>query len=241
VTNISVPMLAPAPGTTPGPGANTGHPFTSPSARYPDLTASVLQRAGKGYDAWLGHVWPAAACSHPIRLHGLIRHVDPATGEIVRTASTDHMPDRVIYKPCGNRRDRACSGCAETYRRDAFQLIRAGLAGGKGVPATVAAHPAVFATFTAPSFGPIHARPVRHHTCASRDQCRCKPEPCHARRDAGTCPHGRPWLASGGIPRTTPGSASRYARTATTTPPTSSGTPAPGNCGGAPSKTSNAI
>ena len=32
-------------------------------------------------------------------------------------------------------------------------------AGGKGIPATVAAHPAVFATFTAPSFGPVHARP----------------------------------------------------------------------------------
>jgi hypothetical protein len=152
----------------------------------------VLQRAGKGYDAWLGHVWPAAACAHPIRLHGLIRHVDPATGEILHTAATDRMPDRVIYKPCGNRRDRPCPGCADTYRRDAFQLIRVGLAGGKGVPASVAIHPAVFATFTAPSFGPVHARPVRHHTCASRDQCQCKPEPCHARRDAGTCPHGRP-------------------------------------------------
>jgi Replication initiator protein, pSAM2 len=113
-------------------------------------------------------------------------------GEITRTASTDAMPDRVIYKPCGNRRDRACPGCAETYRRDAFQLIRAGLAGGKGVPATVAAHPAVFATFTAPSFGPVHTRPVRRHTCTDRAHCRCKPEPCHARRDAGTCPHGRP-------------------------------------------------
>jgi hypothetical protein len=102
------------------------------------------------------------------------------------------MPDRVIYKPCGNRRDRACPGCAETYRRDAFQLIRAGLTGGKGVPATVAAHPAVFATFTAPSFGEVHARPVRLHTCDGRDQCRCKPEPCHARRDNPLCPHGRP-------------------------------------------------
>jgi hypothetical protein len=157
-----------------------------------DLIASVLQRAGKGYDAWLGHIWPAAACTRPIRLHGLIRHVDPATGEIVRTASTDRMPDRVIYKPCGNRRDRACPGCAETYRRDAFQLIRAGLVGGKGIPVTVSVHPAVFATFTAPSFGPVHARPVRHHTCTDRLHCRCKPEPCHARRDVGTCPHGRP-------------------------------------------------
>jgi len=50
----------------------------------------------------------------------------------------------------------------------------------------------VFATFTAPSFGPVHSRPVRLHTCTGKDHCTCKPEPCHARRDAGTCPHGRP-------------------------------------------------
>jgi Replication initiator protein, pSAM2 len=31
-----------------------------------------------------------------------------------------------------------------------------GLRGGKGVPQTVAEHPLVFATFTAPSFGPVH-------------------------------------------------------------------------------------
>jgi hypothetical protein len=191
VTNPSAPMLAPAPGTIPGPGANTGHPHTGPSARRLDLIASVLERAGRGYDAWLDHIWPAAACAHPIRLYGLIRHVDAATGEIVRTAATDTMPDRVIYKPCGNRRDCACPGCAETYRRDAFQLIRAGLAGGKGIPATVATHPAVFATFTAPSFGPVHARPVRVHTCTGKTTCRCKSEPCHARRDAQPCPHGR--------------------------------------------------
>jgi hypothetical protein len=144
------------------------------------------------YGAWLDHVWPAAACVHPIRLHGQVQHVDIATGEIVRAISTEAMPDNSVYKPCGNRRARACPGCAETYRRDAFQLIRAGLAGGKGVPSTVAAHPAVFATFTAPSFGPVHARPVRVHTCGGKADCRCKPDPCHARRDAEACPHGRP-------------------------------------------------
>ena len=81
--------------------------------------------------------------------------------------------------------------CAETYRRDAFQLIRAGLIGGKGVPEHVAGHPAVFATFTAPSFGPVHSRPVRTHTCMNKAHCRCQPQPCHARRDTEICPHGR--------------------------------------------------
>ena len=101
------------------------------------------------------------------------------------------MPDGVIYKACGNRRVSACPSCAETYRRDAFQLIRAGLIGGKGVPEHVASHPAVFATFTAPSFGPVHSRPVRSHTCMNKAHCRCQPQPCHARRDTEICPHGR--------------------------------------------------
>ena len=97
----------------------------------------------------------------------------------------------MIYKACGNRRVSACPSCAEIYRRDAFQLIRAGLIGGKGVPAHVAGHPAVFATFTAPSFGPVHSRPVRTHTCMNKAHCRCQPQPCHARRDTEICPHGR--------------------------------------------------
>ena len=46
--------------------------------------------------------------------------------------------------------------------------------------------------------------------------------------------------ASPGTAPTIPGSASRCARTATTTPPTSCGTTRQGNCGGAPSKPSNA-
>jgi Replication initiator protein, pSAM2 len=102
------------------------------------------------------------------------------------------MPDGVIYKPCGNRRATTCPGCAETYRRDAYQLIRAGLIGGKGITPAVATHPAVFVTFTAPSFGPVHSRPVRTHACSDKTRCTCRPEPCHARRDAATCRHGRP-------------------------------------------------
>jgi hypothetical protein len=67
------------------------------------------------------------------------------------------------------------------YSADTYQLIRAGLSGGKGVPNTVATHPCVFTTLTAPSFGPVHL---------SRDKDghlqRCRP-----RRRAQTCPHGR--------------------------------------------------
>ncbi|WP_203905884.1 replication initiator, partial [Virgisporangium aliadipatigenens] len=101
------------------------------------------------------------------------------------------MPDGIIYKPCGNRRERICPACSTRYKRDAYQLLRAGLVGGKGVPDTVAAHPAVFPTFTAPSFGPVHTRHVARHTCVKRSRCDCRPEPCHARRDAAWCEHGR--------------------------------------------------
>jgi hypothetical protein len=144
-----------------------------------------------GYPAWLDHVWPAAACTRPVRLRGEIKHIDPATGELLRTIPTIGMPDGAIYKPCGNRRTSVCPGCAETYRRDAYHIIRAGLIGGKGISPAVAAHPAVFVTLTAPSFGPVHTRPVRTHTCADRSRCGCGPEPCHARRDTATCVHGR--------------------------------------------------
>jgi hypothetical protein len=144
-----------------------------------------------GYQAWLGHIWHAAACTRPIRLYGDIRHIDTATGELVRIIPTIGMPDGVIYKPCGNRRATACPGCAETYRRDAYQLIRAGMIGGKGITEAVATHPAVFVTFTAPSFGPVHSRPVRQHTCPDKTRCTCQPQRCHARRDALRCKHGR--------------------------------------------------
>jgi hypothetical protein len=144
-----------------------------------------------GYDAWLNHVWHAAACTRPVRLRGDIRHIDRATGELLRTIPTLGMPDGVIYKPCGNRRLTTCPGCAETYRRDAYHLLRAGLIGGKGITPAVAARPAIFVTLTAPSFGPVHSRPVRQHTCTDRSRCTCRPQPCHARRNPGRCPHGR--------------------------------------------------
>jgi hypothetical protein len=47
----------------------------------------------------------------------------------------------------------------------------------------ISTHPCVFATFTAPSFGPVHARRMRGQTVL----------PCRPRRDAKVrvCPHGR--------------------------------------------------
>jgi hypothetical protein len=109
-------------------------------------------------------------CTHPTRLdgHRTEYDVDTATGEIGRILqhldSTD-LPAGQLLVRCDNRRTTRCPACAEVYRRDTFQLITAGLRGDKGTPEHVAAHPRVFATFTAPSFGPVHNRPSTGRPC----------------------------------------------------------------------------
>jgi hypothetical protein len=114
------------------------------------------------------------------------------TGRLLDSRHTDQLPDAAIYKACGTRLASVCPSCARTYQRDAFQILRSFLVGGKGIPTTVARHPAAFPTFTAPSFGIVHTRKVRDHTCVNRKRCDCRPQPCHARRDTGLCAHGRP-------------------------------------------------
>ena len=73
-------------------------------------------------------------CRRPVRLRGRVDAVDVATGEVVRVYSTEREPDGTLLKCCGNRREAVCPSCAETYRGDAFQLVAAGMRGGKGVP-----------------------------------------------------------------------------------------------------------
>jgi hypothetical protein len=83
-------------------------------------------------------------------------------------------------KACGTRRESRCPSCAATYRADAYQLLAAGLTGGKGVPESVAAHPRLFVTFTAPSFGKVHTREAQGRLVL----------PCHPYRQSARCPHG---------------------------------------------------
>ena len=147
------------------------------------LDAELLDRAARDdYQQWLGTALAAGGCVRPIRLRGTVRDIDTTTGEVLRDLDTGDLPDKAIYVPCGDRRASVCPPCAETYRADTYQLIRAGLAGGKGVPESVAIHPCVFATFTAPSFGPVHTRVL---TLGGK-VARCRP-----RRKASYCPHGR--------------------------------------------------
>ncbi len=128
------------------------------------------------------HSIHADRCTQPVRLHGRVDRLDGATGELLHRYSTAREPGRVLLMPCKTRRASRCPSCAETYRADTYQLIRAGLTGGKGVPASVAAHPCLFVTLTAPSFGAVHSRREKNG----------RPLPCRPRRAGGTCPHGRP-------------------------------------------------
>ncbi|MFC8430689.1 replication initiator [Streptomyces sp. NPDC057253] len=109
-------------------------------------------------------------CTHPIRLdgHRTEYDVDTATGEIGRILQhldSTSLPAGQLLVRCNNRRTTRCPACAEVYRRDTFHLITAGLRGGKGTPEQVGTHPRVFATFTAPGFGPVHNRRTDGRPC----------------------------------------------------------------------------
>jgi hypothetical protein len=102
--------------------------------------------------------------------HRTEHHLDTTTGEIgavARHLASEALPAGHLLVRCNNRRATRCPACAETYRRDTYHLITAGLRGGKGTPERVATHPRVFATLTAPGFGPVHNRPT------GRPACRC--------------------------------------------------------------------
>ncbi|MEU4297173.1 replication initiator [Kitasatospora aureofaciens] len=110
-------------------------------------------------------------CTEPVRLIGDTATVDTATGEVLRSYSTADEPTGNLMTACGNRRASRCPSCSRLYAADTYQLIRAGLSGGKSVPDTVRSHPRVFATLTAPSFGPVHNRPTSAD--GSVRPCRC--------------------------------------------------------------------
>lgn len=196
---MTAPTLAPTTAPVVGPASSVS-PLLPEGvrlglmARSSDVRQQAIARAARpDYPAWLHHVRAAAGCTQPIRLVGdlyTVRRTGPDSAEIVSHRSTEDMPDGAIYKPCGNRRASVCPSCSERYKRDAYHVVRAGLVGGKGVPEDVVEHPAVFPTFTAPSFGAVHTRVVKRHTCAKRARCDCRAEPCHARRDLTVCEHG---------------------------------------------------
>ncbi len=117
------------------------------------------------FERWKEQVRRTGGCAQPIHLSGHSQTVDTRTGEFFEY-STSSEPGGRLRIACGNRRASRCPSCAWTYAGDTYHLIMAGLVGGKGIPDTVAERPRVFATLTAPSFGPVHNRP-------DSGRCRC--------------------------------------------------------------------
>lgn len=158
----------------------------------PDAAASLLNPVAArdmaarfnrpDFARWARRARSTGGCAQPIHLRGRVERLDPLTGAVLHRYSTAEEPGGVLRVACKTRRASRCPACAEVYRADTYQLVRAGLVGGKGVPADVREHPAAFVTLTAPSFGPVHARREKGGTVLA----------CRPRRDGGTCEHGRP-------------------------------------------------
>ena len=145
----------------------------------PASLAVLARRYGAGAPAVVELIRRTGGCTSPIRLEGEAVAVSGATGTVVAQRSTRAEAPGFVLVACGNRRESRCPPCSERYRRDAYFLVAAGLAGNeaRGVSVSVASHPLVFATFTAPSFGAVHRR-VRDGTKVRQ----CRPggptEPC---------------------------------------------------------------
>ena len=193
----------------------------------PGVVAEAIARAGPGYDRWMEQVAATGYCTHPVRLRGRVEHADAETGEVRAVYATDREPDATLLKACGNRRASVCPSCSATYQADQFQLLAAGLRGGKGLPKAVTGHPRLFVTFTAPSFGQVHTRKAQGLLVF----------PCHPYRQGATCPHGRRAGCWQRHDEDDSRLGSRCVPAATRPAPKSCGTPWPAGCGRGPRST----
>ena len=136
----------------------------------------MLRRASSlGFDAWWRRAANAGFCAAPIQLVG--------TDRFGRARS--------VWVRCNNRRASVCASCSDLYARDTWQLVHAGLHGGHhDMPSSVAEHPQVFVTLTAPGFGPVHT--------TGSDKNGPHGRRCHDRGRGGyrRCRHGKPLWCS---------------------------------------------
>ncbi|MFI1092899.1 replication initiator [Streptomyces sp. NPDC020917] len=144
-----------------------------------DVTALLGRAAEPDFAAWYRNIVRLGGCTNPIHLVGGSDLLDLASGEVLWSYGSTTYGGRLLVA-CGNRRTSVCPTCARTYRADTYQLIRAGLVGGKSTPAAVEGHPRVFATLTAPGFGAVHGRRERDGRVRT----------CRPRRTVAHCPHG---------------------------------------------------
>jgi hypothetical protein len=154
--------------------------MTDSMTMHPNGLAALLDRAATPeFEAWRRNIVRLGGCTNPVHLVGQATVIDTSTGEALLSRTSDAFGGRLLIA-CGNRRSAVCPSCARVYRADTYQLIRAGLVGGKDVPEEVGGRPRVFATLTAPGFGPVHTRRT------DNDRVRA----CRPRKTGERCPHG---------------------------------------------------
>src|SRR5271163_682605 len=137
-----------------------------------DVVVQMVHRAAsRGFESWWKKAENVGFCANPIHLTG------------TDTFGRAHQ----VWSRCNNRRAVACPSCSDLYARDTWQLVHAGLHGGHhDMPSSVVEHPQVFATLTAPSFGPVHT--------TRDDTNRGHGRRCHDPGRSGyhRCRHGKP-------------------------------------------------
>ena len=128
VTVSTLTVVPEATGFGHGPIRRAIRTHPRPAGPLDDLRDQAIARAARAdFPDWLRHVRSAAGCTRPIRLSGTMHTVEAATGRVLSTVDTADLPDGVIYKPCGNRRETVCPTCSARYKRDAYHVVRAGL------------------------------------------------------------------------------------------------------------------
>ncbi|MFE3168268.1 replication initiator [Streptomyces sp. NPDC059224] len=143
------------------------------------VAALVARSSEPEFAAWRRNIVRLGGCTNPIHLVGAATVYDTTSGAALLSYGSDAYGGRLLVA-CGNRRAAVCPACSALYRADTYQLVRAGLVGGKSVPEAVSNYPRVFATLTAPGFGPVHTRRERDGRAAA----------CRPRRAGELCPHG---------------------------------------------------
>lgn len=146
-----------------------------------DLTETIRGELSRpDFAAWAARVASTGYCANPIHLRGLVHEQSP-DGTVRATSER-----RSLLVRCGNRRAAVCPSCSFTYAGDVWQVLVAGMDGGRhDVPRSVRRHPLVFVTLTAPSFGLVHT---------TRSSSTGHTLPCRPRRpdDRHRCRHGKP-------------------------------------------------
>ena len=100
----------------------------------PKSVSALLDRAAEPeFTAWRRNIVRLGGCTNPVHLVGEADFIDAVNGEVLRSYGSTVYGGRLLVA-CGNRRASVCPTCAKVYRADTYQLIRAGLVGGKSTP-----------------------------------------------------------------------------------------------------------